>query len=123
MPTWKKFSHPNIAVFRGVDTDIFPLSLIYNWEESGNIVQHLVSHPETPRLPLVPVPLTDDIIQLILLPDTAVGCRGGSEVSSLARCAARKPERSEPSSRIPVVTSDFTFYRQMFSSTTPATPG
>lgn len=65
---WKKFSHPNIAVFRGVDINLFPLTLVYNWEESGDIVQYLVSHPKTPRLPLVPVPLTDDIIQLILLP-------------------------------------------------------
>ena len=65
---WRKFSHPNIAVFLGVDTDLFPLALVYNWEENGNIVHYLVSHPDAPRLSLVSAPLTDDFIRLILLP-------------------------------------------------------
>ena len=68
---WEKLSqlsHPNIAVFRGVDTELFQLSLVYSWEENGNIMQYLVSHPETPRMPLVLDPFTDDIIHLTLLP-------------------------------------------------------
>ena len=56
VPMWTKLRHQNIAAFRGVvvETDRFRLALVYDWEENGNIVQYTASHPEVPRLPLVP---------------------------------------------------------------------
>ena len=48
---WKKITHPGIVVFRGVNTEIFPLALVYDWRE--NIVQHVESHPEASRPTLV----------------------------------------------------------------------
>ena len=46
---WMKLTHPNIVAFRGVDMALFQLALVYDWEENGDIMQYLESHPETSR--------------------------------------------------------------------------
>jgi len=53
VPIWRKLNHPNVTVFQGVNTERFQLALIYNWEENGNIMQYMRSHPNTSRLTLV----------------------------------------------------------------------
>jgi len=40
-------------VFRGVNTEIFPLALVYDWAGNGNIIQYLKLHPNAPRIVLV----------------------------------------------------------------------
>jgi hypothetical protein len=65
---WKKFTHPSIAAFRGVNTELFQLALVRDWEENGNIIQYIESHPEAPRPTLVPIFLPRDIIHLTTLP-------------------------------------------------------
>lgn len=65
---WKKFTHPNIAVFRGVTTSLFQLALVYDWGEKGNIMQYIESHQAPPRLDLVQIFPPHDIAHLIQLP-------------------------------------------------------
>ena len=48
---WKKITHPGIVVFRGVNTENFPLELVYDW--GVNIVQHVGLHLEASRPTLV----------------------------------------------------------------------
>jgi hypothetical protein len=48
---WKKISHPGIVVFRGVNTENFPLELVYDW--GVNIVQRVELHLEASRQTLV----------------------------------------------------------------------
>ena len=50
---YKKLIHPNIAAFRGVTTELFPLALVYEWGENGTILEYLRSHPEAQPLTLV----------------------------------------------------------------------
>ena len=52
---WTKFHHQNIVPFLGVDMNAepFQLAIVFDWQENGNIMQYMVSHPEVPRLPLV----------------------------------------------------------------------
>lgn len=50
---WKKLSHPNILPFRGVDTAVFQLALVYDWGQGGNIAQYLTMHPRGSRPSLV----------------------------------------------------------------------
>jgi len=52
-PRWKKLTHTNITPFRGVNTELFRLALVYDWGENDNIIQYLKSYPETCRLTLV----------------------------------------------------------------------
>lgn len=53
VPTWRRLSHENILSFRGVNTTLFPLALVYDWGEKGNINQHIASDPGASRLALV----------------------------------------------------------------------
>ena len=53
VPMWRRLSHENILVFRGVDTTLFELALVYDWEQHGNIIQYLSLHPEASRPRLV----------------------------------------------------------------------
>ena len=53
VPKWRKLNHPNIVTFWGVDTTLFPLALVYDWEENGDITEYLESHPEASRPALV----------------------------------------------------------------------
>jgi len=53
VPMWKKFDHPSIVTFRGVNMEIFPLALVYDWAGNNNIIRYLESHPGAPRRALV----------------------------------------------------------------------
>ena len=53
IPKWRKLNHPNIVTFWGVDMTLFPLALVYDWEENGDIMEYLGSHPEASRPGLV----------------------------------------------------------------------
>lgn len=48
-----RLSHPNILPFRGVNTTLFQLALVYDQGENGNIIEYTGSHPDVPRLALV----------------------------------------------------------------------
>lgn len=50
---WKRLSHEHVLRFHGVDKRNFQLALVYDWADSGNIIQYLDSHPEVSRTPLV----------------------------------------------------------------------
>jgi len=50
VPMWKNFDHPNVAAFLGVNTEIFPLALVYDWAGNDNIIRYLESHTASPRL-------------------------------------------------------------------------
>ena len=65
MPTWTNLNHSSIAAFRGVNMGIFPLALVHDWAENGNIIRYLKSHPDAPRLALVPNLLPCNDIRLI----------------------------------------------------------
>lgn len=69
VPIWKKLSHPGIATFRGVDTELFQLALVYDWdsEENDNVMQYVESRPQANRLILVRTSLRR-IILVISLP-------------------------------------------------------
>ena len=56
VPIWKRLIHENVLPFRGVDTSIFQLALVYDWCDNGNIMQYLESHPDVSRPKLVTVP-------------------------------------------------------------------
>ena len=55
-PIWDGLIHENVVPFRGVDTSIFQLALVYDWCDNGNIMQYLESHPNASRPNLVIVP-------------------------------------------------------------------
>ena len=48
-PVWMSLSHPNILQFRGVNTTLFQLSLVYNWGQHGNIKRYIASYPHASR--------------------------------------------------------------------------
>ena len=50
---WKRFTHPNIIAFRGVNTTLFQLALVYDWAGNGDIMQYTMSYPDAPRSTLV----------------------------------------------------------------------
>ena len=56
VPIWKRLNHENVLPFRGVDTSIFQLALVYDWCDDGNVTQYLESHPDASRPKLVIVP-------------------------------------------------------------------
>ena len=56
VPIWKRLAHDNVLPFRGVDTSVFQLALVYDWCDDGNIMQYLESRPEASRPKLVTVP-------------------------------------------------------------------
>jgi hypothetical protein len=93
---WKRLSHPGIAAFLGVDTEVFPLALVYDWGE--NILQYMESHPEASRPALVLDFLSCDATNITSLWAIAAGSREGFRVPPLARYSAWEFERSEPSS-------------------------
>ena len=51
---WKRLCHEHVLQFHGVDKTKFQLSLVYDWQDSGNIVQYLDSNPKVSRTSLVP---------------------------------------------------------------------
>ena len=53
MVTWKNLSHERVLPFHGIDTTNFQLALVYEWADSGNIIQYLESHPQVSRTHLV----------------------------------------------------------------------
>ncbi|OCH86997.1 kinase-like protein [Obba rivulosa] len=50
---WKHMRHPNITPFIGIDTELFPLSLVCEWMPHGTISAYLVSEPSADRLKLL----------------------------------------------------------------------
>ena len=50
---WKRFRHPNVIGFRGVNTELFKLALVYDWAERSSIIQYTASNPDAPRPVLV----------------------------------------------------------------------
>jgi len=50
---WKRLSHDHVLTFYGVDTKNVQLALVYDWADSGNIMQYLASNPDISRAPLV----------------------------------------------------------------------
>lgn len=46
---WKRLSHDHVLQFHGVDKTNFQLSLVYDWADHGNIMQHLDSNPRDSR--------------------------------------------------------------------------
>ena len=97
VPAWKGLSHPGIAAFRGVDTEIFPLALVYDWGE--NVMQYMETHPEASRPTLVLYFLPCDVTNITSPWVIAAGSREGFRVPPLARYSAWEFERSEPPSR------------------------
>ena len=62
---WGGLVHENVLPFRGVDTSVFQLALVYDWCDSGNIMQYLESHPDASKQKLVavsPVPRAFDVL-------------------------------------------------------------
>ena len=57
VPIWKRLVHENVLSFRGVDTSIFQLALVYDWGHHGNITQYLESNYGASRPELVSVGL------------------------------------------------------------------
>lgn len=53
VPTWRKLSHENILPFHGVEMSLFPLGLVYDWGQHGNISQYVAKYPEASRPSLV----------------------------------------------------------------------
>ena len=53
---WKRLCHEHVLQFHGVDRTNFQLALVYDLEDSGNIVQYLDSNPEVSRTRLVSSP-------------------------------------------------------------------
>ena len=50
---WRKLSHENILPFRGVNTTLFQLALVYDWGHHGNISQYIALNPGASRPSLV----------------------------------------------------------------------
>ena len=50
---WRRLSHENVLQFYGVDKTNFQLALVYDWADSGNIIQYLNSNPQVSRTRLV----------------------------------------------------------------------
>jgi len=50
---WKRLCHEHVLRFHGVDKTNFQLSLVYDWQDSGNIVQYLDSNPKVSRTSLL----------------------------------------------------------------------
>lgn len=48
-----RLSHPNILLFRGVNTILFQLALVYDGGGDSNIIQYTASHPDASRIALV----------------------------------------------------------------------
>ena len=53
VPMWMRLSHENIMPFRGVNTTLFQLALVYDWGQNGNVNQYIASHPGASRQSLV----------------------------------------------------------------------
>lgn len=71
---WKRLSHEHVLRFHGVDRRNFQLALVYDWAESGNIIQYLDSNPEDSRIRLVPSslnPATDCLLTQIFIRSSA----------------------------------------------------
>jgi len=50
---WKRLSHEHVLRFHGVDRTNFQLALVYDWADSGNIIQYLDSNPRDSRTRLL----------------------------------------------------------------------
>jgi len=50
---WKRLSHKHVLPFYGVDMVNFQLALVYDWADSGNIIQYLESNPNVSRTRLL----------------------------------------------------------------------
>ena len=71
---WKKLDHQNILRFRGVNTSLLGLALVYDLGEDGNITQYLENNPNADRPSLVrklllprPVDICADFIALYVV--------------------------------------------------------
>ena len=92
--TWKRFTHPNVAPLRGVNTTLFQLALVYDWAENGNIMEYMEAHPDAPRSTLVLILLPNSTTHLTSLVTAIAGCEGPT-ASPLVRCAPWESERGE----------------------------
>ncbi|EMD36226.1 hypothetical protein CERSUDRAFT_65942 [Gelatoporia subvermispora B] len=50
---WKHLRHPNIVPFVGIDTEMYPLSLVCEWMPHGTITAYILSDPTADRLKLL----------------------------------------------------------------------
>ena len=92
--TWKRFTHPNVAPLRGVNTTLFQLALVYDWAENGNIMEYMEAHPNAPRSTLVLILLPNSTTHLTSLVTAIAGCEGPT-TPPLVRCAPWESERGE----------------------------
>ena len=53
MVVWKRLIHDHVLPFHGIDKTNFQLALVYDWADSGNIIQYLGSNPNASRTRLV----------------------------------------------------------------------
>jgi len=95
VPMWKKLSHENILSFRGVNMTLFQLALVYDWGQSGNISQYIVSHPGASRPALVRMllPNHNKVLTLFSFCVVAAWRREGVTIPSFSRYLARGFER------------------------------
>ena len=85
VPIWKRLNHENVLPFRGVDTAMFELALVYDWGHNGNIVQYLNSHSEASRPKLVTIPLCFIRIQCSKHPSSCCRSPEGFDTSILSK--------------------------------------
>ncbi|CCL98659.1 uncharacterized protein FIBRA_00661 [Fibroporia radiculosa] len=50
---WKRLRHANIVEFIGVNTELFPLSMVCEWMKNGDVMSFLKAHPGSNRLELL----------------------------------------------------------------------
>ena len=57
-----RLSHPHVLPFRGVDTTLSQVALVYDWGENDDIIKYIASHPEASKKALVraTIPIIDN---------------------------------------------------------------
>ena len=53
-----RLSHQNLLPFRGVNTILFQLALVYDGDEDIDIIQYTASYPDASRIALVCMTIT-----------------------------------------------------------------
>lgn len=94
VPIWKRLNHENLLPFRGVDTTIFELALVYDWGHNKNIVQYLESHPEASRPKLVTILSVSYAFSVLNTLQVAAG-RQRTPIPPCSRNRSWGPERGE----------------------------